>query len=476
MLIFTDMAEFGRKLNDETPYIYSKITKNHIGLRHNPVRLRVREGSVVIGKESEMAGHRQLKCEYGTISLLRNNPNVMSDAARMRLEDSIRHRPFMLNARGVVLWQVPSKLAERTDGKTSIFAKQEGRLVVLGGNQRVKALIEQGYSEIPSNWVTLAKKDDGSWWTEAEAEDFVVIDNSPEGMSGENDYDMLMRHYTEERMAAAGIDLANLPLENQDSFAETGGMLGEEGGIDGEEGEKSVEEAVETSEHGERDPALEEWIAKRENVRKDLPEMMETGFYLCLIFETHAQKMEFIEKAGLTGKVSYEMFTDGIEFAREGMGIEIERSGLHFPRMRSDRKLAELAMPNDQEPSPRTVSQIVEETKSEMDRMARCVEWIDGIASLGGVPEEIEARLELYREWAESEIEKAEAMLEACEAARKDGIETEGDAERVLEASEKAKGTGADGAAAEKVAEAFRKALDERAEVPEADSDAGEEE
>ena len=420
-----------------------------------------------------MAGSRQMKCEYGKISLLKNNPNVMSDAARMRLDDSIRNRPYMLSARGVVLWRVPAELPKKPDGKPSLFEKQEGKLIAIGGNQRIKALLDQGYESIPSKWVTLAKKDDGSWWTPEEAEDFVVIDNSPEGMSGENDYDMLMRHYTETTLAAAGIDLANLPLENQLAFTENGGGGGtDDGGDDGSDDSRSVEDEVETSPHGERDPELEEWIAKRERVRKDLPEMMETGFYLCLVFETHSQKMEFIEKAGLSDAVSYEMCADGIRFAKDGLGIEIDRSGLHFPKMRRDQNLAELALENDQEPAKATVSDVRKQTEADLAEQNACLKWLEKAEKRGDVPKPIADRLSVYWDWLEGEKERSEAMLEACDAAEKEGVETEADLGRMDEAKKKAEAVSSDGTGADPAVEAaFLGALKERASVENGSSD-----
>ena len=228
---------------------------------------------------------KKLKTEFGPISLLKNNPRQISGAAFQTLSESVEAKPYMLNVRGIVVWKVPEDV-----GGEGPFAGQEGELVVLGGNQRYRVLQEQGYESIPSKWISLAKGDDGEWWSPEDAEQFVLMDNNPEGIAGTYDYDRMIREYNKSLMAAAGIDVSNFKIDEQKEIADA----------------SSVEDEVEKGEHGEKDPELEEFIAKRERTRADLPELMETGFYLCLVFETHGQKMEFLEKAGIEDAVEYE--------------------------------------------------------------------------------------------------------------------------------------------------------------------------
>lgn len=332
---------------------------------------------------------RKLKSEYGAISLLKNNPRQISVAAFSTLSESVESKPYMLNVRGIVVWRVPENVSE--DGP---FEGQSGELVVLGGNQRCKVLMEQGYESIPSKWVSLAKTDDGEWWSEDDAQQFVLMDNNPEGIAGTYDYDKMIREYDKRLMAAAGIDVSNFAIEQQQEIAD----------------ESSVEDEVEKGEHGEKDPELEEFIAKRERTREDLPELMETGFYLCLVFETHGQKMEFLEKAGIADSVEYEMFVDGVEFAREKCGVEIERSGLHFPDMRIDGKLAELAMENDQEPEEMTLEDAKKGYEKQSAECGAALEWI--ARHVGeDAPLSIRERLGAYKEWAEDEKAMADGML-----------------------------------------------------------------
>ena len=342
---------------------------------------------------------RKLKTEFGPISLLKNNPRQISGAAFSTLSESVESKPYMLNVRGIVVWKVPEDVSE--DGP---FAGQAGELVVLGGNQRCKVLMEQGYESIPSKWVSLAKGDDGEWWSEEDAQQFVLMDNNPEGIAGTYDYDKMIREYDKRLMAAAGIDVSNFKIDDQKEIADV----------------SSVEDDVEEGEHGEKDPELEEFIAKRERTREDLPELMETGFYLCLVFETHGQKMEFLEKAGIEEAVEYEMFVDGVEFAREKCGVEIERSGLHFPDMRVDGKLAELAMENDQEPEEMGLDEVRKKYEAESAEYGACIDWLRKHEG-EDIPVELRRRFLLFMEWADEEKKMADGML----AAVKEGADAE---------------------------------------------------
>lgn len=347
---------------------------------------------------------KKLKSEFGAISLLKSNPRQISGAAFSTLSESVEAKPYMLNVRGIVVWRVPDDI-----GDEGPFAGQAGELVVLGGNQRCKVLMEQGYESIPSKWISLAKGDDGEWWSADDAEQFILMDNNPEGIAGTYDYDKMIRAYNKRLMASAGIDVSNFAIEQQKEIVE----------------ESSVEDEVEAGEHGEKDPELEEFIAKRERTRADLPELMETGFYLCLVFETHGQKMEFLEKAGIEDAVEYEMFVDGVEFAREKCGVEIERSGLHFPDMRVDGKLAELAMENDQEPNEMTLEAARKQYEAQSAEMGAALDWM--ARHVGeDAPASIRNRLEMFREWAEDEKKMADGMLDAVKAKAEEGEMVDG--------------------------------------------------
>lgn len=277
-----------------------------------------------------------LDSRYGKIHRLTNNPRTISDGAYTQLCESLNRGNDIdfLMVRGLVVWKVPEDLTQRmaADGKKSPFCGQEGKYVILGGNQRYRALQELGYERIPDEWLKDAKHPDGSWWTADEAERFVLLDNNPEGIAGETDYDKLVEQFNAECLKIVGIDFAKADEEFQNEMA------------------KDVETEVEEGVHGEKDQKLQEFIERRESSRGAVDEMTEVGFYLVPVFETHDQKMKFLgflnERFGI--EADRETFVNGFELAK-AMGCTIERSGLHFSDPKPEKALQELAMDGTKE-------------------------------------------------------------------------------------------------------------------------------
>lgn len=277
-------------------------------------------------------GETLLGSRYGKIHRLANNPRTISDNAFTTLVESLSRgddADFM-KVRGLVVWLVPKDLSERLkeEGKKSPFMGQDGKYVILGGNQRYLALQHLGYEKIPDEWLHDAKHPDGRWWTPEEAERFVLLDNNPEGIAGESDYEKMVAEFNRECMKMVGIDFANLALEEQQEAAQP------------------VEEEVEQGEHGEKDEALKEFIEHRENSRGVVEEMTEVGFYCVPVFETHSQKMkflEFLQEKNPDIRIDREVFIDGFQLA-EMMGLKIEKSGLKFPEPKPEKALQEMAM------------------------------------------------------------------------------------------------------------------------------------
>jgi len=83
--------------------------------------------------------------------------------------------------------------------------------VIIGGNQRVKALQQLGYTKIPDEWID--KRTD---LTEEEKKEFLIKDNSPQGISGEWDLDLLSE-WDFDKIEDWGVDLT---IYNQDEFNE----------------------------------------------------------------------------------------------------------------------------------------------------------------------------------------------------------------------------------------------------------------
>ena len=94
-----------------------------------------------------------------------DNPRKIATEAMERLKESIRRDPEFMRLRPIVV-------------------DESG--TILGGNQRHAAITALGMTEIPDDWVRRA--DD---LTDEQRRRFVIVDNGPEGMSGEWDLELL---------------------------------------------------------------------------------------------------------------------------------------------------------------------------------------------------------------------------------------------------------------------------------------------
>ena len=108
-----------------------------------------------------------------------SNPRVMRDEKFIKLKNSITEFPDMLNKRPIVA-------VTDTDGK----------LMVLGGNMRLRACQDLGIKEVP---VILADE-----WTEEQRRRFIIADNVG---FGEHDWDMLANEWDADQLVEWGLDL-----------------------------------------------------------------------------------------------------------------------------------------------------------------------------------------------------------------------------------------------------------------------------
>ena len=121
------------------------------------------------------------------------NPRVMKDAQYRKLLESVKRDPEFLKFRGIV----------HANG------------VILGGNMRYRVLEEatkdpefrarigtKCAGEIPDSWVQ-----DASEWTEEQKRRFVLVDNSPAGMSGEWVMDAVLADWSDVNLPDIGFDL-----------------------------------------------------------------------------------------------------------------------------------------------------------------------------------------------------------------------------------------------------------------------------
>lgn len=112
-----------------------------------------------------------------------DNPRTIDKVNFERLKASIGTNPKFLEYRPIVI---------------------NKDFMILGGNQRFKALKELGFKDIPSSWVKQA--DD---WTEQEEEDFELLDNSH---FGKWDFDALSCQFDVEELEAFNIIMPDLSL------------------------------------------------------------------------------------------------------------------------------------------------------------------------------------------------------------------------------------------------------------------------
>lgn len=109
-----------------------------------------------------------------------NNPRVIKDDKFAKLVNSIKEFPKMMELRPMVV---------NADN------------IVLGGNMRLKALKEAGYTEVPDAWVKSAES-----LTEEEQRRFIIADNVG---FGEHDWAMLKSEWDVEELEDWGLDIPN---------------------------------------------------------------------------------------------------------------------------------------------------------------------------------------------------------------------------------------------------------------------------
>lgn len=107
-----------------------------------------------------------------------NNPRVIRDARFAALKESIKGFPQMMEAREIVV---------------------DETWIVLGGNMRLRAIRDLGYTEIADNWVKQVLG-----WTPEQKREFTAKDNAN---YGEWDWEKLANEWTEEPLADWGIEI-----------------------------------------------------------------------------------------------------------------------------------------------------------------------------------------------------------------------------------------------------------------------------
>ena len=193
------------------------------------------------------------------------NPRTISRVAFSRLKQSIARDPKFMVIRPIVI---------------------DENNVIMGGHQRVRACISLGMKEVPDEWVRRA--DD---LTDEEKRRFILLDNSPEEVSG-------------------GFDLAKVNAH----FADAVKSLREQFNGHFEEFDDSAKNACRVLK--EKDEKYKRFIEARQKSHQHGENAGETDFYVVLVMQSAEQKRHFVsdlEENGL--EVRYGKFVDGTAFA-----------------------------------------------------------------------------------------------------------------------------------------------------------------
>jgi len=116
------------------------------------------------------------------IKLNPQNPRKISNADLEKLQKSINDFERMMSIRKIII---------------------DENNVVLGGNQRLKALKELGYKDIPDGWIEQVTD-----LTEDQKREFIIKDNAP--VSGEWDWEILDLEWNDVELGDWG--LSTIPL------------------------------------------------------------------------------------------------------------------------------------------------------------------------------------------------------------------------------------------------------------------------
>lgn len=202
-------------------------------------------------------GGKLLQSKFGPVRFLKKNPRIIRADAMNKLMDSIERDPDFMIAN-------PIKVDETG--------------TILGGNQRCRALLALGFERIPDEWIRQVAHADGTPFTEEEKERLVYIDNSPEGISGDFDYDAMAADGTSlDLLRDVGIDIAKLDIPEP---------------VLADFEDKATKE-IEKSPIGEESETLKGMHERRAKSKEKFNDLSDVGFYSVLVFQTHEQRLAF---------------------------------------------------------------------------------------------------------------------------------------------------------------------------------------
>jgi len=122
------------------------------------------------------------------------NPRLIKDERFKKLVQSIKDFPEMMAKRPMVC-----------------VTDVDGKLFPLGGNMRLKALKEAGYTDIPDEWITMADE-----WTQEQRNEFIIKDNIS---FGEHDWEAL-KDWDTEQLEDWGLDVPSFESPIETDYSE----------------------------------------------------------------------------------------------------------------------------------------------------------------------------------------------------------------------------------------------------------------
>lgn len=221
------------------------------------------------------------------------NPRVITRVAMSRLKESVRRDPKFMELRPIII---------------------DEDNVILGGHQRLKACVSLGMKELPDEWVKRV-----SDLTEEEKKRFLLIDNSPEEISGAFDTSKIDDFFKDA--------VAKIRTTFQGNFEQFDEKLG-----------ANAARVVK-----QEDEAYRKFKEARKKSHEHGTDALDVDFYAVLVFDSAAQKQEFLEALELAEEARYGKFVDGAAFC-EVLGIPLtpsEEKPLNTPY---DQGLSDMAL------------------------------------------------------------------------------------------------------------------------------------
>jgi len=228
--------------------------------------------------------------EYRKLSELKklpNNPRLIKDRQFKILCQSIQDNKEYFEARPIIL-------SDRT-----------GELIIIAGNMRYEAARKVGLKQVPTFLIKSL--------TEEKEKEIIIRDNVS---NGEFDWDCLANSWDSLPLNDWGVDVPGEYLE--------------------------IKTELTKADFDEDKSKLTKFIEEREKGRERGQDKTETNFWLCMVFQSHEQKHEFLNQVNDVPNL-YGMYIDGQSLA-EKLKIPIAPNNQKIHTSPLDKKLIEMVI------------------------------------------------------------------------------------------------------------------------------------